>query len=254
MRFKTAGFYTEMHYHFPDEHGVFAGIRVNKDEAEDLRANTNTSGETDTNWLTSGFLRYEHQLDPTNRAYAGVGYSERAADYWERTRNPDGKMPMAPSRISTFVVNPEKVTQLDIGVIHEGKELRGSVSAFYAYHEDYILIEQVGMGNMSGVDARNIRATSYGTEADISWQSAHHWITGGTVSMVRSINDTDDRALGQMAAHVCRLGLTYDNGVRSCGALPRLVISQIHVAIRQGKIVGQDIGEPSGFAVFSLNA
>src|SRR5690554_219703 len=173
MRFKTAGFYTEMHYHFPDEHGVFAGIRVNKDEAEDLRANTNTSGETDTNWLTSGFLRYEHQLDPTNRAYAGVGYSERAADYWERTRNPDGKMPMAPSRISTFEVNPEKVTQLDIGVIHEGKELRGSVSAFYAYHEDYILIEQVGMGNMSGVDARNIRATSYGTEADISWQFAH---------------------------------------------------------------------------------
>src|SRR5690554_5685651 len=74
MSFKTTGVYTQVHYHFPEEHGIFAGIRVNKDEAEDLRANTNTSGETDTNWLTSGFLRYEHQLDPTNRAYAGVGY------------------------------------------------------------------------------------------------------------------------------------------------------------------------------------
>src|SRR5690554_4110113 len=254
MRFKTAGFYTEMHYHFPDEHGVFAGIRVNKDEAEDLRANTNTSGETDTNWLTSGFLRYEHQLDPTNRAYAGVGYSERAADYWERTRNPDGKMPMAPSRISTFDIDPEKVTQLDIGLIHEGKELRGSVSAFYAYHEDYILIEQVGMGNMSGVDARNIRATSYGTEADISWQFAHHWNTDATLSLVRGINDTDDRALGQMPAHEFRMGLTYDNGVWSSGALARFVNSQSHVAVGQGNIVGQDIGETSGFAVFSLNA
>lgn len=254
MSFKTTGVYTQVHYHFPEEHGIFAGIRVNKDEAEDLRANTNTSGETDTNWLTSGFLRYEHQLDPTNRAYAGVGYSERAADYWERTRNPDGKMPMAPSRISTFEVNPEKVTQLDIGVIHEGKELRGSVSAFYAYHEDYILIEQVGMGNMSGVDARNIRATSYGTEADISWQFAHHWNTDATVSMVRGINDTDDRALGQMPAHEFRMGLTYDNGVWSSGALARFVNSQSHVAIGQGNIVGQDIGETSGFAVFSLNA
>src|SRR5690554_518151 len=254
MSFKTTGVYTQVHYHFPEEHGIFAGIRVNKDEAEDLRANTNTSGETDTNWLTSGFLRYEHQLDPTNRAYAGVGYSERAADYWERTRNPDGKMPMAPSRISTFEVNPEKVTQLDIGVIHEGKELRGSVSAFYAYHEDYILIEQVGMGNMSGVDARNIRATSYGTEADISWQFAHHWNTDATVSLVRGKNKTDNRALGQMPAHEFRLGLTYDNGVWSSGALARFVNSQSHVAIGQGNIVGQDIGETSGFAVFSLNA
>lgn len=254
MSFKTIGAYTEVNYHFPGEHGIFAGIRVNKDEAEDLRLNTDTKGEKDTNWLTSGFLRYEHQLDPTNRAYAGVGYSERAADYWERTRNPDGKMPMASSRISTFEINPEKVTQLDIGVIHEGKELRGSVSAFYAYHEDYILIEQVSMGSMNGVDARNIRATSYGTEADISWQFAHHWNTDATVSLVRGINDTDDRALGQMPAHEFRMGLTYDNGVWSSGALGRFVNSQSHVAIGQGNIVGQDIGETSGFAVFSLNA
>lgn len=252
MSFKTTGVYTQVHYHFPEEHGIFAGIRVNKDQAEDLRANTNTSGETDTNWLTSGFLRYEHQLDPTNRAYAGVGYSQRAADYWERTRNPDGKKPTELSRISTFEVNPEKVTQLDIGVIHESKELRGSVSAFYAYHDDYILIEQTGMNN--GVDARNIRATSFGTEADISWQFAHHWNTDATVSMVRGINDTDDRALGQMPAHEFRLGLTYDNGVWSSGALARFVNSQSHVAIGQGNIVGQDIGETSGFAVFSLNA
>lgn len=258
LSFKTLGMYTEMHYHFPGEHGVFAGIRVNKDEAEDLRANTNTSGETDTNWLTSGFLRYEHQLDPTNRAYAGVGYSERAADYWERTRNPDGKMAMAAARISTFDIDPEKVTQLDIGLIHEDKSLRGSVSAFYAYHDDYILIESSQVMMMgkpaTAVNARNIRATSYGTEADISWQFSHHWNTDATVSLVRGINDTDDHALGQMPAHEFRLGLTYDNGVWSSGALARFVNSQSHVAINQGNIVGQDIGETSGFAVFSLNA
>ena len=258
MRFKTAGFYTEMHYHFPDEHGVFAGLRINKDEAEDLRTNTNTSDQKDTSWLTSGFLRYEYQLNPTNRAYAGVGYSERAADYWERTRNPDGKMPMAPSRISTFDIDPEKVTQLDIGLIHESNQLKGSVSAFYAHHDDYILIESTEVMMMgkpaTAVDARNIRATSYGAEADILWQFADHWNTDATLSLVRGINDTDDRALGQMPAHEFRMGLTYDNGVWSSGALARFVNSQSHVAVGQGNIVGQDIGETSGFAVFSLNA
>ncbi len=243
MNFSTLGIYSEFNYHFVGDHGLFTGLRVNKDEAEDLRlaANTNTPNVTDTNWLTSGFVRYEHQLDPTNRAYAGIGYSERAADFWERTRNKD-----------SFKTEAEKVTQLDIGLIHEGKSLRGSVSAFYAYHDDYILIDKTDP--IIGIDSRNIRATSYGTEADISWQFAHNWNTDATVSMVRGINDTDDRALGQMPAHEFRMGLTYDNGVWSSGALARFVNSQSHVAINQGNIVGQDIGETSGFAVFSLNA
>ena len=57
-------------------------VCVNKDEAEDQRVGRTTSGQTDTNWLTSGFARYEHQLDTVHRAYAGLGHSQRAADYW----------------------------------------------------------------------------------------------------------------------------------------------------------------------------
>src|SRR5690554_7305158 len=75
----------------------------------------------------------------------------------------------------------------------------------------------------TAVDARNIRATSYGAEADILWQFADHWNTDATLSLVRGINDTDDRALGQMPAHEFRMGLTYDNGVWSSGALARFV-------------------------------
>lgn len=256
LSFKTAGVYTQLHYHFPAEHGIFAGIRVNRDEAEDLRSNTDSAGETDKNWLTSGFVRYEHQLDASNRAYAGIGYSQRAADYWERTRNPDGKKPMANSRISSFNVSPEDVTQLDVGITHEGKEVSGSVSAFYAYHEDYILIERTFDANNDplGVGARNVRATSFGAEADVNWQFAHHWNTDATLSLVHGKNKTDDRALGQIPPHEFRLGLTYDNGVWSSGALARFVNTQDRVAIGQGSVVGQDIGETSGFAVFSLNA
>ncbi|MFY9178652.1 MAG: TonB-dependent copper receptor [Venatoribacter sp.] len=256
MSFSNAGVYTEFHYHFPGEHGVHAGIRLDRDQAEDLRLNKDTTGEKDKNWLTSGFLRYEHQLDKENRAYAGVGHSQRAADYWERTRNPANVNMMNSGTKSTFEIDPEKVTQLDIGIMHTGDTVRGSVSAFYAHHDDYILVERLPntAGRMNAIDARNIRATTYGAEADAAWQFAHHWTTDATVSMVRGENDTDKRALGQIPAHELRLGLTYDNGVWSAGALGRFVNEQDRVAIGQGTIVGQDIGKTSGFAVFSLNA
>lgn len=257
MKFSSLGAYTEAHYHFPGEHGIHAGLRVNQDEAEDLRTGRVTSGQTDTNWLTSGFARYEHQLKKANRAYAGVGHSQRAADFWERTRNPTNNGMMGAGTGSTFDVAPEKVTQLDLGLIHSEDTVRGSVSAFYAYHDDYILIEKLAdiAGSRSGaVNARNIRATTYGAEADAAWQFAHHWTTDVTFSLVRGENDSDDRALGQIPAHEMRLGLTYDNGLWSAGALGRFVNEQDRVAIGQGNIVGQDISETSGFAVFSVNA
>ncbi len=257
MKFNTLGVYTEAHYHFPGEHGIHAGLRVNKDEAEDQRVGRTTSGQTDTNWLTSGFARYEHQLDTVHRAYAGLGHSQRAADYWERTRNPTNNGMMGSGMGSTFNVAPEKVTQLDVGLIHSGDSVRGSISTFYAHHDDYILIEKLPdiAGSRSGaVNARNIRATTYGAEADAAWLFAHHWTTDAALSLVRGENDSDNRALGQIPAHELRVGLTYDNGVWSAGALGRFVNEQDRVAIGQGNIVGQDISETSGFAVFSLNA
>ena len=147
-------------------------------------------------------------------------------------------------------MNPEKVTQLDVGLIHSGDSVRGSISTFYTYHDDYILIEKVP----TGVNARNIRATTYGAEADAAWQFAHHWTTDAALSLVRGENLSDNRALGQIPAHELRLGLTYDNGLWSAGALGRFVNEQDRVALGQGNIVGQDISETSGFAVFSLNA
>src|SRR5690554_2035392 len=103
-------------------------------------------------------------------------------------------------------------------------------------------------------DPCNIRATSCGADSMNVGKVSNHGHSDATLSLVRGINDTDDRALGQMPAHEFRMGLTYDNGVWSSGALARFVNSQSHVAVGQGNIVGQDIGETSGFAVFSLNA
>lgn len=256
MKSQNLGIYTEVYRHFPGDHELHLGVRFDYNQAEDQRQHFETHGETDKQWLTSGFARYEHQLSKTNRAYAGVGHSQRAPDYWERTRTPDGGGHggmgggMHPAS-STFNIDAEKLTQLDIGVMHSGADVQASLSGFYAYHNDYILIETIGM---NGNNARNINATTFGGEADVVWRFAHNWNTLTALSYVQGKNRSDDRALGQIPAPELRLGLTYDNGTWTAGGLWRGVAHQNRVAIGQGNVVGLDTSSTSGYGVFSLNA
>lgn len=240
MRFTSNALFAEATQQLDGGDSLHAGLRVTRDEAEDLRSGKTTSSTEDNQWLTSAFARYEQQLNSNTRSYIGLGYTERAADYWERTRNPAA---------STFALNPEQTTQLDIGLVYSSTDIKASVSAFYAHHNDYILIEK-----LSAVAARNIRATTLGTEADLAWRFAPNWTSTSTLAWVYGENDSEDRALGQMPAPELRLGLNYEQGVWSAGGLLRGVSKQSRVAVNQGNIVGQDIGKTSGYAVFSLHA
>lgn len=242
MRFTSNALFAEATQQLDDGDSLHAGLRVTRDEAEDLRSGKTTSGTEDNQWLTSAFARYEQQLNSNTRSYIGLGYTERAADYWERTRNPAA---------STFALNPEQTTQLDIGLVYSSTDIKASVSAFYAHHNDYILIEKL---SAVASDARNIRATTLGTEADLSWRFAPNWTSTSTLAWVYGENDSEDRALGQMPAPELRLGLNYEQGAWSAGGLLRGVSKQSRVAVNQGNIVGQDIGKTSGYAVFSLHA
>lgn len=258
MRFRSNGVYAELDHQYSSGSSVHAGVRVNKDMAEDLRSGKDTSGMTDRNTLTSAFLRYEHQLDSVHRLYAGLGHAERAADYWERSKLPAASVNMMGMRVegaaSTFDINPEKTTQLDIGLIHRDDKLQASVSAFYAKHNDYILIETLPDVSVYASNARNIDATTYGLEADSSLRFASNWTSNATLAWVHGSNDSDSEALGQMPPLEGRLGINYDSGRWSSGALWRLVSDQNRVAEGTGNIVGQDIGKTGGFNVFSVNA
>src|SRR5690606_27207014 len=166
-------------------------------------------------------------------------------------RNPAATSSMMTGSASTFALNPEQTTQLDIGLVYSNTDIKASVSAFYAHHNDYILIEKL---SAVASDARNIRATTLGTEADLSWRFAPNWTSTSTLAWVYGDNDSEDRALGQMPAPELRLGLNYEQGAWSAGGLLRGVSKQSRVAVNQGNIVGQDIGKTSGYAVFSLHA
>ncbi len=254
MRFETQGAFVELDHKYSDGSSLHTGLRINRDEAEDLRANRTTSGDKDINLLHSMFARYEWQISPDQRLYAGLGHSERAADYWERNKNPAAQSPMMTGSASTFDVRPERTTQLDTGLLFNRGPLTGSVSAFYALHQDYILIEQLLDVSAAASNARNIRAISYGTEAEATYQLSPHWNTQSSFAWVRGENDSDNTALGQIAPPQATFSLNYVETTWSAGALLRVVGDQNRVAPGTGNIVGQDIGRSPGFAVFSVNS
>jgi len=254
MRFNTNGIYIEADYLSDERSGIYTGLRINREKAEDLRLNKTTSNEIDVQTLTSGFIRYEHQMNAAHRAYIGLGHTERAADYWERTKNPAAMNMMMTGMASTFLLDTEKTTQLDLGILADHHAVAGSISAFYAQHRDYILIEQLPEVSAFASTARNIRATTYGAEADASWTITQRWVSNAALSWVHGKNDTDNTALSQIAPPELRLGLNYRRDTWSAGGLWRLVEDQNRVDIGTGNIVGQDIGKTPGFQVFSVHA
>lgn len=253
MRFRTYGVFAELTRMVSEAQTLSGGLRVDRSWAEDQRSGKTTSGVEDSDTLKSAFVRYEHALDDGLRLYAGLGHAERAADYWERTRNPAATSMMMTGSASTFAIDPEKTTQLDIGSIYAAGPLKASVSGFFARHRDYILIETLPAVSSVAVNARNIDATTWGLEADLAYQLAPRWEGTATLAWVHGENDTDARALGQIPPLEGRLGLSYKAGDWSLGGVWRLVAGQHRVASGTGNIVGQDIGETAGFGVVSLN-
>jgi len=230
MAFSTYGLFTEVDYVTSDVGRVIGGYRFSRVEVED----PGTSGHpTDDDNLHNAFVRYEHDVvvDIPMTAYAGLGHTQRAPDYWERD--------------DTFDIRAEKQTQLDLGLMHQSQEWRWSVSGFYTRATDYILT--------SGSQAKNVNARMYGGEAEIAYSFLPSWTAEATLAYVRGDNRTDNTALAQMSPLESTFAIKYDDGTFTGGALLRAVAKQNRVDVGWGNIVGQDIGETGGFGVLSAN-
>lgn len=248
--FRNHGVFGELRHELGDQDRLIGGLRVDRWRAKDHRSGAIvTAGQRRSDTLTSGFARWEHDLaHSAATAYAGLGRSERFPDYWELISQ--NKQSLTTN--SAFLTKPEQTTQLDLGINWDAGTVSGSVSAFYADIDDYILIDKVTKGG--GVTTvRNIDARSYGLEAGLAWRFARNWQTDASLAWVHGRNRTDDTALAQQPPLEARFGLNWDNGIWSAGALWRLVAAQNRVDPGKGNIAGQDIGKTAGFGVFSIN-
>jgi iron complex outermembrane receptor protein len=256
-QFRNTSLFGEGSHAVSERSRIIGGLRLDDWRATDNRAAmimrgmamvaNPTSKQSRNETLSSGFLRYERDY-PASTAYAGLGHTARAPDYWELISKESA------ATASAFNTSPERTTQLDIGMNFAGEGLSGSVSAFYSKVTDFILIQSGVMKGMTAVSiTRNIKATTYGAEAGLAYPLASNWKLNGSLAYVHGNNDTDGVALGQMPPLEARIGANYDDKVWSLGALLRLVSEQDRYSVNQGNIVGQDIGRTGGFGVFSLN-
>jgi iron complex outermembrane receptor protein len=241
-----------------------AGLRADRWEVDDLRDTVRvgmmpvpdvTAGQTDRDWLTSGFVRYERVLDRAAAAsdvavFAGLGHSERTADYWERFGNDK----QSPASNSAFFTDPELTDQLDFGLIGTSARSRWSASLFVSRIEDYILIDTVVPNKPANtIVTRNVDARTWGGELEHAVVLADAWTLASTLAYTHGENRTDGGSLAQMPPLEGRLSLTWARDRWSVGGLARAVARQDRVDPGRGNIVGQDIGETAGFTVLSLN-
>jgi iron complex outermembrane receptor protein len=245
----TAGAFGELTHHLSQDRRVIGGLRYDNWDATRYSYPSGAvlaSAERD---LSAGFVRYEQDLaGKPLTAYIGVGHNERPMDYWEAVNK------IGLSAISNL--NPEQTTQLDTGVLWKSSAVNGSLSAFYAKVNDYILTRTngtAGCANANGC-AENVDATRYGLEADLAWKLASAFTLRGSVAYVFAENDTMDQPLAQTPPLEGRLGLDYVTGDWTLGSVLRMVARQDRVHVGYGNIVGQDYGETAGFATLALNA
>ncbi|MCB1664948.1 MAG: TonB-dependent copper receptor [Pseudomonadales bacterium] len=274
--FSQTGVFAELGWNFGADNRVIGGLRADDWEVKDARQNVSitmmstapnpTYGQTRSETLNSGFLRYETGLESIDSTfYVGVGHNERFPDYWELVSKESA------TTVSAMNTKSEKLTQLDTGLIYKGEKLSGSVSAFYNEIDDFILIQSGyikpvmamgGMGGMMGGMAttraatitRNVDARSWGMEVDAMYRFNLHWRSELTLASVRGTNLTDNRTLPQLPPLEARLSLQYDNNVWSAGLLWRALAKQDRVDVGRGNIAGQDIGVTDSANILSFNA
>lgn len=211
----------------------------------DTAMTVNASRSSD---LPSGFLRWERDLDSLPAmVYVGVGHVERFPDYWELFGgHVDVTLP------SFQALDPERTTQLDVGMQYHDERVKAWVSAYAGIVDDFILMHYPESMMASGY-ATNVRAHIAGGEAGVSYAATERWTLDATLAYAWGNNETEHHPLPQIPPLEGRFGATYDTGKWSIGALWRVATAQHRYALGEGNIVGQDLGPTGGFGVFSLN-
>lgn len=243
----TTGVFGELTHKLAQDRRVIGGLRYDNWEATRYSGGASlASAERD---LSAGFIRYEQDLaGKPATAYIGLGRNERPMDYWEAVN----KIGLS----ATSNLNPEQATQLDAGVLWKTHAVKGSISAFYASVNDFILTRTngtAGCANANGC-AENVDATRYGMEADLAWKLNTAFTLRGSLAYVLADNDTLDKPLAQTPPLEGKLGLDYKTGAWRFGSVLRMVAEQDRIHVGYGNIVGQDYGATPGFATLALNA
>lgn len=246
--FHNYGVFGELSHELDSGNRWIGGARVDHAAAEDYRSTGPSAGAKRSDNLPSGFIRYEHDLQSLSAtSYVGLGHVQRAADYWE----------LFSGGVTAFeTLNPEKTTQLDVGIQYKQGPMELWASGYVGQVRDYILFTYAAgmMPGMFSSTASNIDARIMGAETGIAYELDANWQTDVTLAWAWGKNSSDGEALPQMPPIDARFNLSYARNNWSAGALWRVVAAQSRTALNKGSVVGQDLDDSAGFGVLSVNA
>ncbi|WP_242612416.1 TonB-dependent copper receptor [Corticibacter populi] len=261
----NTGLFGELTWHASEAQRVIGGLRMDRTRATRYAATSSMGGmggmggastgmsvATKRNdSLPSGFLRWERDLADQTAAnattvYAGIGYVERFPDYWELVS--PGNSAAASGNAYAWL-QPERTTQIDIGIQHRSDDWQAWASAYAGQVRDYILFDYRSGSSM----VRNVDARTAGLELGLQRRIGAGWSAQGSLAYIWARNRTDSQPLPQTPPLELRLGASYEQGPWTGGLLWRVVAAQHRHADGLGNVVGQDFGPSAGFGVLSLN-
>ncbi|MFZ2290312.1 MAG: TonB-dependent copper receptor [Halopseudomonas yangmingensis] len=261
--FRQYGLFAELTHDQGQGERWISGLRVDRASATDRRArlsNPNmiswdnpSADKTRASNLPGGFLRYEQDLEAVSW-YAGIGHSQRFPDYWELFSPSVGPAPGAV--VQAFeTADPERTTQLDVGLEYRQGDFKGWLSAYAGRIDDYLLFnyQRMPSGHIF-TSVENVDARIMGAELGGNYRLNGNWSTESSLAWAWGKNRSDGQALPQMPPLEARFSLNYQQADWSAGLLLRGVARQTRVAENRGNVVGRDLGDSSGFATLALNA
>lgn len=243
---EQTGVFSELTWFMNDTQQVVSGLRFDRVSATDELTSTATAGQERSDNLVSGFVRLESDLSSMPATtYIGLGYVERFPDYWEIK---PGNASLSGDVNAFDGVQPEKTTQIDLGINYQKDDLSWWLSGYAGMVNDYILFDY-----SNGTQVGNVDALIAGAEAGARYQLFDNWSTNGSIAYAWGENRDSNTALPQIAPLEAKLGLTYEQQAWTLNSVLRMVAKQDRVALDQGNVVGYDFAESSSFATFDIN-
>jgi len=247
LRFEQRGIFAELRAPLTEHQQLISGARIDRHEVIDQRQTSAYQGEKDQRTLSSGFVRLEQQFEQ-GYTYIGIGHAQRFADFWERLRaDANGNADAAATN-----VNPEKLTQLDIGGQYETDTYTLNLSAFYGHIHDYVLLHWQQPVNLT--QTLNIDARTWGFELEADYRFTTSWKAAVGISHVWGSNRTHHQPLAQQPPLEARLGIDYAAADWSVGVLWRGALQQRRYHQHYGGIASKDNGPTPGFGVLAVHA
>ncbi len=255
MKFQSYGAFSELSYPFNEHYKLVTGARIDQIKIDALKLDENRK-ET----LPSAFVRLEGQHPEHDaKTYIGLGYVQRAPDYWELFSTAHGNTGMGKPTFNDL--DTEKTLQLDLGYQHQHGAFSSWLSTYTGLINDYILISYRdhpaagahGHGSNFSAGAKNIDAVIAGAEAGVGYQLTDAVQADLSTMYAWGKNTTDHTPLPQIAPLEGRFNLRYVEDKYTLGLLWRMVAQQDRISLNQGNIVGYDLQKSKGFSTLSLN-